>query len=125
MTFAVNGQAFSSPARSALTNEPVLEVSGLCVDYGLGKEAVRAVTDANLTLRRGEVLGIAGESGSGKSTLAYALTRLLRAPGVITGGDVLFHSRDAETGQTTTVDLLAADSHELRKYRWAEISVVF
>ncbi|MFL6113155.1 MAG: ABC transporter ATP-binding protein [Catenulispora sp.] len=125
MTFAVNGQAFSNSARSALSKDPVLEVSGLCVDYGLGKDAVRAVTDANFVLNRGEVLGIAGESGSGKSTLAYALTRLLRAPGVITGGDVLFHSRSVETGQTTTVDLLAADAHELRQYRWAEIAVVF
>ena len=105
--------------------DPVLEVRGLCVDYGLGAEAVRAVTDADLVLRRGEVLGIAGESGSGKSTLAYALTRLLRAPGVITGGDVLFHSRSAETGETTTVDLLAAGAHELRRYRWSEIAVVF
>ena len=109
------------PAR----RDPVLEVRGLCVDYGLGKDAVRAVTDADLVLRRGEVLGIAGESGSGKSTLAYALTRLLRAPGVITGGDVLFHSRSAETGETTTVDLLAADAQQLRRYRWSEIAVVF
>jgi peptide/nickel transport system ATP-binding protein len=73
--------------------EPVLEIRGLCVDYGIGDEATHAVVDANLVLRRGEVLGLAGESGSGKSTLAYAATRLLREPGVITGGEVLFHSR--------------------------------
>ncbi|WP_194926962.1 ABC transporter ATP-binding protein [Catenulispora pinisilvae] len=113
------------PANSEAPAGPVLEVRGLCVDYGLGAEAVRAVTDADLVLRRGEVLGIAGESGSGKSTLAYALTRLLRAPGVITGGDVVFHSRSAETGQVTEVDLLAADAHQLRRYRWSEIAVVF
>ncbi|NUP53045.1 MAG: ABC transporter ATP-binding protein [Catenulispora sp.] len=120
----VNGLAVPGPARREEPNEPVLEVRGLCVDYGLGRDAVRAVNDADLVLRRGEVLGIAGESGSGKSTLAYALTRLLRAPGVITGGDVLFHSRGAD-GQTTTVDLLAADVHQLRQYRWSEIAVVF
>ena len=105
--------------------EPVLEVRGLCVDYGLGKDAVRAVTDADLVLHRGEVLGLAGESGSGKSTFAYALARLLRAPGVITGGDVLFHSRPKGSGETTTVNLLAADEHELRQVRWSELSVVF
>src|SRR6516165_1343887 len=60
--------------------EPLLEVTGLCVDYGIGPNAVRAVSDADLVLHRGEVLGLAGESGSGKSTFAYAVTRLLRAP---------------------------------------------
>ncbi len=81
--------------------EPLLEVSGLCVDYGFGADAVHAVTGADLTLHRGEVFGLAGESGSGKSTLAYAIARLLRMPGVITGGEVIFrhdgqHDQPAE-----------------------------
>jgi peptide/nickel transport system ATP-binding protein len=105
--------------------EPVLEVRDLCVDYGLGSSAVRAVTNVSLTLRRGEVLGLAGESGSGKSTLAYALTRLLRAPGVITGGSVLFHSRPEGDGLAQTVDLLEADSQQLAEIRWSELSLVF
>jgi peptide/nickel transport system ATP-binding protein len=112
------------------TADPVLEVRGLCIDYGYGPDAVRAVTDATLTLHRGEVLGLAGESGSGKSTLAYGLTRLLRAPGVITGGEVLFHSRprsrpDGGAGPAETIDLLAADAAQLRRIRWSELSVVF
>ena len=108
-----------------LGQDPVLEVRGLCVDYGVGPGSVRAVNDAGFTLRRGEVLGVAGESGSGKSTLAYALIRLLRAPGVITGGQVLFHSRPMGSTTTETVDLLDADAAELRAFRWSEISVVF
>ena len=48
------------------------------MDYGRGADAVHAVVGADLVLRRGEVLGLAGESGSGKSTLAYAVIRLLR-----------------------------------------------
>ena len=99
--------------------EPLLEVSGLCVDYGAGPGAVHAVIGADLVLHNGEVLGLAGESGSGKSTLAYAITRLLRAPGMITGGSVSYRSKSG-----TAVDLLAADEAGLRVLRWSEISVV-
>jgi peptide/nickel transport system ATP-binding protein len=97
----------------------LLGIRGLCVDYGQGPGAVHAVADADLVLHRGEVLGLAGESGSGKSTLALAVTRLLRPPGIITGGDVLFYPEDG-----SVVDLLAADYPILRVLRWSQVSLV-
>ncbi|MFR9777532.1 ABC transporter ATP-binding protein [Micromonospora sp. MS34] len=100
--------------------EPVLEIRGLRVDYGLGDAAVRAVRDVDLTLHRGEVLGLAGESGSGKSTLAYGLTRLLPPPGVVSGGQVIYHPADGPP-----VDVLALSPAQLRAFRWAETSIVF
>ncbi len=114
---------------------PLIEVRGLRVDYGLGPDAVHAVIDADLTLVAGTVLGLAGESGSGKSTLAYAMTRLLRAPGIITGGQVLLHDGTGPGGepaaqaaggpaQTAAIDLLAADERQLRELRWSRIAVV-
>src|SRR6266849_2758513 len=110
---------------AASTPDAVLEIRGLSVDYGFGDEAVHAVTDCDLVLRRGRVLGLAGESGSGKSTLALAAIRLLRAPAVITAGEVLFHSKPISgDGPTGTIDLLAADDDELRAIRWSEIAVV-
>jgi peptide/nickel transport system ATP-binding protein len=121
---------------------PLIEVRGLRVDYGLGPDAVHAVIDADLTLYSGTVLGLAGESGSGKSTLAYAMTRLLRAPGIITGGQVLLNGgawpgREVKSptgedmprpgepvAQAGTIDLLAADEGQLRELRWSRIAVV-
>ncbi|HAW09645.1 MAG TPA: dipeptide/oligopeptide/nickel ABC transporter ATP-binding protein, partial [Chloroflexi bacterium] len=106
-------------------SDPVLEIRDLSVDYGFGADAVHAVVGCDVVLRRGQVLGLAGESGSGKSTLAMAAIRLLRAPGVITGGEVLFHSApDAAGGSHETIDLLRAGDAELRRVRWSEISVV-
>jgi peptide/nickel transport system ATP-binding protein len=115
------GTALDRPAEP----EPVLEIRGLCVDYGYGSDAVHAVMDCDLVLRRGQVLGLAGESGSGKSTLAMAAIRLLRSPGVITAGEVLFHSDPTGgEGPHGTVDVLTATEDELRSVRWSEISVV-
>ena len=105
--------------------DAVLEIHGLSVDYGYGAEAVHAVMNCDLVLRRGRVLGLAGESGSGKTTLALAAMRLLRQPAVITSGQVLFHSRPfTGEGPKGTIDLLAAGLHQLREVRWSEIAVV-
>jgi peptide/nickel transport system ATP-binding protein len=114
-------------AGQGVSGEPLIEVRGLRVDYGAGPGAVHAVIDADLTLYSGEVLGLAGESGSGKSTLAYAMTRLLRAPGMITGGEVMLHDAGPRTEGGTgrrSLDLLAADERQLRELRWSRIAVV-
>jgi peptide/nickel transport system ATP-binding protein len=105
------------PARS-----PVLEIDGLCIEYGAAGQAVQAVIDVDLVLHRGEVVGLAGESGSGKSTLAYGATRLLRPPGFITAGSVLFHP-DRQRPDLT-MDLLDAGIEELRRLRWRELAIV-
>jgi peptide/nickel transport system permease protein len=98
----------------------VLEINNLSVEYRGGGTPVRAVNDVSLTVRRGEILGIAGESGSGKSTLARAITRLLRPPAEIVAGQMTYTSRSG--GQ---LDIAGLSDKELRQFRWEEISIVF
>ena len=100
-------------------DDAVLTVSGLSVVYQ-GEKPVHAVRDVSLTLRRGEILGLAGESGCGKTTLAYAVNRLHKPPAEVTSGAVTFHDRDG-----TDVDVLGLGVEELRAFRWSKLSMVF
>ena len=107
-------------------DEPLLEIRGLSVDYGVGPGAVHAVDEVDLVVHKGEALGIAGESGSGKSTLAHAVTRLLRQPATVTKGQVLYHGRGpAGASEKGPVDVLTLTKAQLRRFRWEEIAVVF
>ena len=105
----------------SLQNDDVLlQVRHLNVRYGQGPGAVHAVNDLSVDLRRGEVLGIAGESGCGKSTLVYALCRILRPPAFVDGGTVTYYRREG-SGK----DLLSMSEAELSNFRWQELAVVF
>jgi peptide/nickel transport system ATP-binding protein len=101
----------------------VLSVEDVNVVYH-GSRPTWAVRDVSLQLHRGEVLGLAGESGCGKSTLAYAITRLLRPPGDLTSGRVLFHDTGPD-GDGSTVDVTALAGEQLRQFRWRKIAMVF
>jgi peptide/nickel transport system ATP-binding protein len=111
----------NAPVGNGAKPAVVLEIEGLQVRYGDDARAVHAVNGVDLALRRGEVLGLAGESGSGKSTLANAVTRLLRPSAEVTGR-VLYHPPAAGVGP---VDVLTLDRESLRRFRWREVAVVF
>jgi peptide/nickel transport system ATP-binding protein len=95
--------------------DTLVETRGLVVEYGVGDRLVRAVDGVNLTIGRGEILGLAGESGCGKSTVANALMQILRAPARIAGGSILFAGED----------LVTKNREELRRFRWRNVSMVF
>ncbi len=81
---------------------------------------VAAVKNVNLDIKRGEIVGLAGESGSGKTTLAYGVQRLLKPPAVITSGSVVFHDESGED-----IDINGLDAEQMRRFRWDKTSMVF
>ena len=98
---------------------PVLTAQHVSITYEVDPP-VDAVRDVSLTLNRGEILGLAGESGCGKTTFAYGVNRLLKAPAVMTSGEVTFHDRSGED-----IDVGSLDAESLRRFRWDKVSMVF
>jgi peptide/nickel transport system ATP-binding protein len=83
------------PVREERTGALALETVKLCKVYGGGgffqkKREVRAASDVEIRVRRGETLGIVGESGSGKSTVARCIARLIQP----TSGGILVSNID-------------------------------
>jgi oligopeptide/dipeptide ABC transporter ATP-binding protein len=93
----------------------VIEVQDLAVRFNTDHGEVEAVDGATFDVRQGEVLGLVGESGSGKSVTATALLQLIRRPGRIAQGRILFGGRD----------LCKLGEAEMAHIRGAEIAMVF
>jgi peptide/nickel transport system ATP-binding protein len=81
-------------APDGMADDVVLRVEDLCVDFRTENGAARAVSNANLTVRRGQTVAIVGESGSGKTTLAMAVLGLLASNGVVAEGHIWFKGED-------------------------------
>jgi peptide/nickel transport system ATP-binding protein len=100
-----------APVETRTSTPALLELRGLSVNYG----SARAVDGIDLAIHEGEILGLAGESGCGKTTVANAVMQILRPPGRISGGSVVFRGED----------LVGKSEEELRRFRWRNVSMVF
>jgi oligopeptide/dipeptide ABC transporter ATP-binding protein len=110
---SVDPSSASIPAARS-SNEPILSVRDLRVEYATARGAVRAVDGVDLDVAKGEFVGVVGESGCGKSTLLFAIARLLSPPAEITGGSVIFHGEN----------LVTMTEKQLNRLRWRDYSVV-
>ncbi|WP_440464463.1 ABC transporter ATP-binding protein [Psychrobacter sp. ASPA161_6] len=114
------GQALTIVDNNADKQSSVLEVKNLKVQFPIEKSLFGgtkrwfdAVKNVDMTLQKGQALGIVGESGSGKTTIALALSQLLSNQARVNGQIVV-------NGQ----DLSALSKSELRKFR-SQIQMVF
>lgn len=97
-------------------SDKVLEIKKLHVQYFTDEAVVHALNGFDLTLKRGEKLGLVGETGAGKTTMALSVLRLLPAKvGEITEGSIIYDG----------IDILAAKPKEMQKLRGRRISMIF
>lgn len=97
------------------TATPLLDIKDLSVTFATRNGVVTAVRKVNLTIAKGETVGIVGESGSGKSVTSYATLRILDRAGRIAAGSIVFGG----------VPLSTMPERELRDIRGREISMIF
>jgi peptide/nickel transport system ATP-binding protein len=98
-----------------MTAPALLDVNDLTVEFATRRGTVKAVQHVNISVAKGETLGIVGESGSGKSVTSYAVMRILDRAGKIAEGSVMFSG----------IDVTAATESQMRDLRGREISMIF
>lgn len=94
-----------------LFEKSLLEIKHLQLNYG----EKQVLYDINLTVKTGEIIGIAGRSGSGKSSLLKSIIPTLNPYASISGGKIFYNG----------MDLQKKNPKELRKICGAEIGYVF
>jgi len=99
-----------------MSDQQLLSIENLVVEYRTDNGIVQAVNDVSLTLNEGETLGLVGETGAGKTTIARSIMRILPEPSAkVRGGAILFQGRNV-------FELRESD---MRKLRGNRISMIF
>jgi len=96
-------------------SSPLLTIDGLRVEFDTRHGRVVGVSNAGLTVKPGEIVGLVGETGSGKTLMCRSVMRLIPRPGRITAGRVEFEGRD----------VLALSPRELRDFRAHDVGMIY
>jgi len=95
---------------------PLLAIKGLKTHFVTDDGILQAVDGVDITIEKGETLGVVGESGCGKTVTAMSILKLIAMPpGRIVAGEIMFGGRD----------LVPLSSHELDEVRAKEIGFIF
>lgn len=103
------------PAEAAAPGQPLLDIRGLQTHFFTRKGIVKVLDGLDLQIGRGEIVGLVGESGSGKSVTGFSIVGLLKHPGRIVGGEILFEGRD----------LTKLPPAEMRDLRGKRVAMIF
>jgi oligopeptide/dipeptide ABC transporter ATP-binding protein len=95
--------------------DAILDIRGLRTWFDTPQGTAKVLDGLDLAVERGKIVGLVGESGSGKSVTAYSVMQLIRPPGRIVGGEILFEGRD----------LLKLSEEEMREVRGNQIAMIF
>ena len=98
-----------------ITNQPLLEIQDLRVDFTTYAGKVKVLNGVDLKLHEGEIFGLVGESGCGKSVTALTIAGLLPENSEIVSGKILFEGDD----------LLRKSSNEMRETRAVKVAMIF
>lgn len=94
----------------------LLEIKDLHVEYKTGRATAKALNGINLSIDKGEALGLVGETGAGKTTIALSALNLLpQDVGNVTGGSITFDGKS----------VLDMNEKSLEAMRGNKISMIF
>ncbi len=113
----------AGPAGASAHSDDLLRIENLRVRFATEEGTLTAINQADLTVKRGEALGIVGESGCGKSVLSEAILRLIpEPPGRIDRGQILFNRPGRGWTDLATMN---PRGRTMRRIRGNEISMIF
>ena len=98
-----------------INNDSIFEIRGLKTQFFTSKGVVPAVDGVDITVRKGEAVGLVGESGCGKSMTAMSVMQLLKKPGRVVEGTIKLNGED----------LLKMNKREINDIRGNRISMIF
>ena len=96
--------------------ENIIEINNLKVNFTTYEGTMKVLDDVNLSIKKGEMLGLVGETGCGKTMTGRAIMRILPSNARVVTGKIFFENK---------VDLLTLDEDDMRKIRGKTISLIF